>query len=74
MLVGKDTKGVPNTDIMVDVWDTKYEEDTNTGNVELVETFTGLTTVKKTEEQKYLGCVISSTGNNMENKVKWKDS
>ena len=67
MLVGKDTKGVPNTDIMVDVWDTKYEEDTNTGNVELVETFTGLTTVKKTEEQKYLGFVISSTGNNMAN-------
>ena len=67
MLVGKDTKNVLNSELSVDKWDVKYEDDKETGEVKLVETYCGLTTIEQTEEQTYLGFVLSSRGDNMAN-------
>ena len=67
MLVGKDTQNVLNNELSVDKWDVKYEDDKETGEVKLVETYCGLTAIEKTEEQTYLGFVLSSTGDNMAN-------
>ena len=65
MLIGKNKECVVNSQLMVDSWETKYEQ---TGdNVNLVETFTGLVNIEKTNEQKYLGFVISNLGNNLAN-------
>ena len=38
-----------------------------TGEVKLIENFSGLTKIEKTQTQTYLGFVISNTGNNMAN-------
>ena len=67
MLVGKNPLSVHNSDIMVDTWEAKYEDNPETGDAHLVETFSGLSKIEQTDEQMYLGFVISSTGNNMAN-------
>ena len=54
-------------ELVVDKWDVKYKEDTNTGEEEIVETFQGQIPIGKTTEQKYLGFVLSSNGHNMAN-------
>ena len=51
----------------MDKWEVKYEDDKDTGKEKLVETFHGLTAIGKTNEQKYLGFVISAVGDNMDN-------
>ena len=50
---------------MVDGWNANYEDDGN--EVNLIETFSGLVNIEKTNEQKYLGYIISSKGDNMAN-------
>ena len=72
MLVGKDTENVLNEALQVDSWDLKYEDDVNTGKLNLVEKYCGLTEIGQTEEQTYLGFVISSKGENMANIRKLK--
>ena len=67
MLVGKNPLSVHNSDIMVDSWETKYEDNPETGDLSLVETFCGLSKVERTDKQMYLGFVISSTGDNLAN-------
>ena len=67
MLVGKDTSTVINSNLMVDNWSVQYIENKQTGEDDLKETYCGLTKIKKTNEQKYLGFVLSSTGDNMAN-------
>ena len=67
MLVGKNPLSVHNSDIMVDTWEAKYEDNPETGDAHLVETFSGLSKIEQTDKQMYLGFVISSTGNNMAN-------
>ena len=62
MLVGKDTKNVMKNNLMVDEWKINYSE---TGHI--VEKYSGQTSIEQTEHQKYLGFIISSTGNNMIN-------
>ena len=65
LLVGKSTNNVINSKLMVDSWESKYvtEED----DIKLEEKFEGLVELGQTEEQTYLGFVISSKGNNMVN-------
>ena len=41
--------------------------DLKTGNISLTESFCGLTKIKQTQKQTYLGFVISSSGDNMAN-------
>ena len=55
------------TKLKVDEWAVKYEENPKTGELELIENFIGQTEIENVESQKYLGFVISSTGNNMMN-------
>ena len=67
MLVGKNIENVLNSDLMVDDWDIKYEDNIETGESDLIETYLGQIPIKKTEEQKYLGFVLSCKGDNMAN-------
>ena len=62
MMVGKDTKNIMKNNLMVDEWKVNYSE---TGNI--VEKYSGQTLIEQTEHQKYLGFIISSSGNNMIN-------
>ena len=54
MIVGKETEKFLSNDLMVDAWSKDYSE-------------TGQIPIDKTEHQKYLGFMISNTGNNMVN-------
>ena len=61
LLVGKSRENVINNKLKVDSWEAKYvEQDTE---LNLVETFKGLIEIEQTEQQTYLGFVISSKGN-----------
>ena len=66
MLLGKNTDNIINTKLYVDKWQVKYEE-SDTGEEVLEETYVGQTPIEETEEQRYLGFVLSSKGNNMVN-------
>ena len=55
------------SEIVVDKWRTEFKENAETGEEELIETYMGQTPIGKTNEQKYLGFVISGSGNNMSN-------
>ena len=67
MLIGKNTEQVINSPIMVDKWTVEYEENIETGEVDLKENYAGLVEVEKADEQKYLGFVISCKGDNLAN-------
>ena len=67
MLIGKNTEYVVNSPIIVDNWTVEYMENRETGEVDLKEHYAGLVEVEKTDEQKYLGFVVSCQGNNMAN-------
>ena len=62
MVVGKDTENMIDNNLKVDEWKISYTE---TGDI--TEHFNGQTPIQKTEQQKYLGFVLSSTGDNMVN-------
>ena len=66
MLIGKDTKNIINTELFVDKWEVKYEV-SETGEDVLVETHVGQVFIEETEEQRYLGFILSSKGDNMVN-------
>ena len=67
MLVGRDTGDIFNYNLVVDNWSTNYIEKENSTEVEIAEEYTGKVKVGKVTSQRYLGFIISSTGNNMEN-------
>jgi hypothetical protein len=67
MLVGKDTVNVLNSDLTVDKWKTTYKDDPKIGEEVLVDVYEGQVSIEKTDEQKYLGFVLSNKGNNMAN-------
>ena len=64
MLVGEDFGNILNHSLSVDKWSVEVK---TTGDTELVETFIGQVEIGKCTEQKYLGFVISSSGNNLAN-------
>ena len=66
MLIGKNSESLIDSD-MVDNWKIEYEDNSTTGEADLVETYSGHIAIKKTDEQKYLGFVLSSKGDNMAN-------
>ena len=66
MLVEKE-KDVINSNLEVDKWSVTYVENVHTGEDDLKEIYCGPTKIEKKVEQKYLGFVISSTGDNMAN-------
>jgi hypothetical protein len=67
MLICKDGVSDVNNDLFVDNWEISYKENPNTGETDLVENFSGLIKIEKTRNKTYLGFVISSKGDNMEN-------
>ena len=66
MLVGKDIENVINSELMVDSWEVDYKE-TDNGEDDFIESYVGQVPIDKTDEQKYLGFIISSKGDNMAN-------
>ena len=66
MLVGKRPQ-LLNSDLHVDSWTVQYEDNIHTGDMDLVETFNGQVAMDNTTSQKYLGFVLSSTGDNLVN-------
>ena len=67
MLISKHVDTVPNNNLMVVNWKVQYVNDPITDSCELKETYAGLELIQKTEEQKYLGFVLSCRGDNMVN-------
>ena len=51
----------------MDSWIVKHELNLETGEAELIENYGGPIPIEKVKEQKYLGFIISSSGNNMAN-------
>ena len=62
MIVGKDAENRINNDLLVDEWDVSHTE---SGNI--IEKYVGQNSIDKTENQKYLGFIISNKGDNMAN-------
>ena len=67
MMIGKGQEYFRSNPIYVDSWSEKYIENKLTGETELVEKFEGKIKVEEVQQQKYLGFVLSSTGNNLVN-------
>ena len=67
MLIGKNLETALNSPLCVDNWTVEHRENPATGDTELVETYSGQVQIGQTEEQKYLGFILSSSGNNMAN-------
>ena len=67
MLIGKHKEKIINNELKVDTWKVVHEENLETGVDVLVETYEGEVAIEMTEEQKYLGFLVSSSGNNMVN-------
>ena len=67
MLVGRNDKSFVNSQLMVDSWKVDYKDNLVTGEADLIETYDGQIPIMQTDEQKYLGFVLSSSGNNMAN-------
>ena len=67
MLIGKNTETAINSKLLVDKWSVEHREDVQTGETELYEEYCGQVEIGQTNEQKYLGFVISHLGDNMAN-------
>ena len=67
VFVGKQKEQFLDSDLFVDKWTVEFEDDIETAEEELIETFVGKTQIGKTDSQKYLGFVISGKGDNMAN-------
>ena len=67
MLVGKQLHTVVDTNLLVDSWKVDHIDNPETGDTDLIETYTGQVEIGKCKEQKYLGFIISTSGNNMVN-------
>ena len=65
LLIGKKTENVLNSDLYVDSWKVKVEDNPNTGMTEFIESYEGQIPIDKTEATKYLGFSISCKGDNM---------
>ena len=73
MLVGKDTENILHSDLKVDEWSVSHQTDSVTGEDILTEKYEGPVAIEETTEQKYLGFVLSSKGENMVN-INFKES
>ena len=54
MLICKDGDSDVYNNLMVDSWETFYEENKKNGQIKLIENFSGLTKIEKTQTQTYL--------------------
>ena len=67
MLIGKNKENVISSDLYVDKWTVEHQDNFVTGDTDLVEKYAGQVMMSKSDEQKYLGFILSSSGDNMAN-------
>ena len=67
MIIGKKVDIVRNNTIYVDGWKEDYIENEANGEIEMKEKYVGKIAIEDVQKQKYLGFVISSKGDNLEN-------
>ena len=67
MLIGKETENVLSSELFVDSWKKERNQIFEPCGEDLVEIYKGPIPIEKTEQQKYLGFVLSSSGNNLVN-------
>ena len=67
MIVGKCSQFISQQNLKVDHWKIEYIKNKISGDYDLFESYDGKKDILKTDEYKYLGFVISSTGSNMAN-------
>ena len=67
MIVGKNIKNAINNELLVDGWKETFVDNIETGECDLVDEYIGEIPIGETEEQKYLGFILSSKGDNMAN-------
>ena len=67
MIVGNNAVNLDYSNLRVDKWQIKYEKEN------LSETYIGEVPMEKTKEHKYLGFILSNTGNNMKNIIDKKN-
>ena len=65
MKIAKNPDYVFKSLLEIDSWKVEYKDNLETGENELVEIYEGKVPIQKTDEQKYLWFIISSSGNNM---------
>jgi hypothetical protein len=58
---------VLNSSLCVHKWTVEHVENKTTGDTELVEHYAGQVEIEKCTEQKFLGFIISASGDNMAN-------
>ena len=67
MKIGRKTENVRNNAIYVDGWEEEYLVNNENQEVDLKEKYIGKIPIEEVEQQKYLGFMISSKGNNFVN-------
>ena len=67
MIVGKNLNNAINNELLVDVWKETFIDNIETGETDLVDEYIGEIPIGETGEQKYLGFILSSKGDNMAN-------
>ena len=67
IFVGKQHEMFLDNDLYVDKWKEEFEDNIETNEEELIETYVSQTKIGKTNSQKYLSFVISGTRDNMAN-------
>ena len=67
MYIGKNVEDVLNNHLVVDKWTTEHKANSENSEYDLVETYDGTVAIDKTDQQKYLGFMLSSKGDNMKN-------
>ena len=67
MLISKNQDAVINNHLTVDKWVVEHVQNKSTGENDMIEKYEGRVNIEKTDNQKYLGFVLSSTGDNMVN-------
>ena len=67
MIVGKNGQYVTQKNLKVDYWRMEYIENKMSGEHDMFEYYDGKLDVMKTNQYKYLGFIISNTGDNMAN-------
>ena len=73
MLVGKNCEDVVNSYIFVDKWNVKHIDSPENSDDDLLEDYGGKVAIGKTENQKYLGFILSNKGDNMKNITEMKN-
>ena len=67
MLIGKSSENIHKNNLEVDKWEIERKVDIKSGKELFSENYVGQVPIENTEEQKYLGFVLSSKGSNMAN-------